>query len=322
MRKKVLVSILAFLFLLTVFSAAAVAQDANAAVTVAVGIVPEATFVKAVAGDLADIVTLVPPGNSPANYQPTATEMQQLSDAAVYFTLQMPTEQANILPKVSDFNADVKIVDLREAVAAVYPLLNMGEENDYDEDHDFGHDADHEEDHNEDNEDGNEGHEYTGVDPHVWLSPKRAIVMVQTIAEELSAIDPANRETYRANAAAYIAKLEALDSYIQEKTEVMPNKSFIIYHAAYGYFADDYGLTMVAIEIEGKQATAAELQQVIDYAREQGISTVFYQAEFDDNQAATVAEEIGGTVAQAAPLSPDYILSLEEFADALAQSGN
>jgi len=272
----------------------AFAQDEDAALIVAVGIVPEATFVEAVAGDLADIVTLVPPGNSPANYQPTTTEMQQLSDAAVYFTLQMPTERANILPSVTDFNADLTIVDLREAILEVYPLRNTSGE-------------------------AITTTENQTVDPHVWLSPKNAIVMVQTIADELSVIDPANQETYQANAATYIAKLEALDSDIQEKTAALSNKSFIIYHAAYGYFADDYGLTMVAIEIEGKQATAAELQQVIDFAREQSITTVFYQAEFDDNQAATVAEEIGGTVAQAAPLSPDYIQGLEDFVRALAQ---
>jgi zinc transport system substrate-binding protein len=297
MKKKVWFSILVLLFLFTTITTTAIAQDENAAVTIAVGIVPEATFVEAVAGDLADIVTLVPPGNSPANYQPTATEMQQLSDAAVYFTLQMPTEQANILPKVSDFNADLTIADLREAILKAYPLRNTSGE-------------------------AITSTEDQTVDPHVWLSPKNAIVMVQTIADELSIIDPANEKAYQANAAAYVAKLEALDSDIQEKTAALSNKSFIIYHAAYGYFADDYGLEMIAIEIEGKQATAAEMQQVINIAKEQGITTVFYQAEFDGNQAATIAEEIGGTVAQVAPLSPDYIQSLEEFADALVQSGN
>ena len=273
---------------------------------VAVGIVPEATFVSAVAGELADVVTMIPSGYSPANYQPTAMEMQALSDADIYFTLQMPTEQANILPKVRDFNPDIKIVDLREATTAKYPLLNSTEEDE----------------HAADAESAADDHEHTGVDPHLWLSPRRSIVMVQTIADELAAIDPDNAETYQANAAAYIARLEALDADIQEITATLQSKSFIIYHGAYGYFADDYGLTMIAIEIQGKQATAEELQQVIDAARENHITTVFYQAEFDDHQAATVAEEIGGTVAQVAPLSPDYIQSLEDFVNALAQSKN
>jgi len=268
--------------------------DSGAALTIAVGIVPEASFIEAVAGDLATVVTLIPPGYSPANYQPTAQEMQALSDAVVYFTLQMPTEQANILPKVSDFNDDIEIVDLRAAVANVYPLLNTdGEEITSDES--------------------------DSVDPHLWLSPKRAIVMVQTIADKLSAIDEPNADTYQANAADYIAKLEALDTQIRQTLSSVDNKTFLIYHAAYGYYAHDYGLNMVAIEIEGKQATAEEMQSVIDYAKQNGIKTVFYQEEFDSTQAETIAEEIGGAVQTVAPLSADYIQGLEDFTDAFAQ---
>lgn len=272
------------------------ADDANSALTIAVGIVPEASFVEAVAGDLADVVTLIPPGYSPANYQPTAQEMQALSDAEIYFTLQMPTEQANILPKIGDFNDSIKIIDLREAVAAVYPLLDTDGEEILTDDRD-------------------------SVDPHLWLSPKRAIVMVQTIADELSAIDESNAETYQANAADYIAQLEALDSEIQQTLASVDSKTFLIYHAAYGYYAHDYGLNMVAIQIEGKQATAEEMQSVIDYAMQNNIKTVFYQEEFDSSQAETVAEGIGGSVQTVAPLSPDYIQGLEDFTDAFVRSG-
>ncbi|MBE0601795.1 MAG: zinc ABC transporter substrate-binding protein, partial [Firmicutes bacterium] len=169
MQKKSLFSILIFLCILVLAVPAAMAQGASTAVNVAVGIVPEATFVKAVAGDLANVVTMIPSGYSPANYQPTAMEMQALSDAAVYFTLQMPTEQANILPKVRDFNPDIKIVDLQEAAAATYPLLIFDEDEDHEDEHDEDSE-DHEDEHDEDSE----AHEHTGVDPHLWLSPRRA----------------------------------------------------------------------------------------------------------------------------------------------------
>lgn len=270
--------------------------DSETALSVAVGIVPEAAFVEAVAGDLASVVTLVPPGYSPANYQPTAQEMQALSDADIYFTLQMPTEQANILPKVSDFNDSIQIVDLREAVAAVYPLLNT---------------------------DGDEilSDDRSSVDPHLWLSPKRAVVMVQAIADELSALDELNADTYQANAANYIAELEALDVEIQQTLSTVEAKTFLIYHGSYGYYAHDYALNMIAIQVEGKQATAEEMQSVIDYAKQNGIKTVFYQDEFDSTQAETVAEEIGGAVQSVAPLSPDYIQGLEDFTNAFARSG-
>jgi zinc transport system substrate-binding protein len=294
----VVVSAVMLLSLAACQPADAIAESSKTApaLTVAVGIVPEAAFVEAVAGDLVSVVTMVPPGSSPANYQPTAAEMQALSNASIYFTLQMPTEKANILPKVTEFNESIQIVDLRAASATVYPLLSGdGEELD--------------------------ANATESVDPHLWLSPKRAMVMVQTIADQLSAVDVANKDTYQANAASYIAQLTALDTEIQTAVSTLANKSFLIYHAAYGYFAHDYGLTMIALENEGKQATAEDLQTVIDYAKQNQITTVFYQEEFDDNQAATVAEEIGGVVQKVAPLSSDYIQGLKDFVSALSKSG-
>ncbi len=282
-------------------------------ITVAVGIIPEATFVEKVAGDLVDVITLIPPGNSPANYQPTSTQMQALSDAAVYFAMQVPAEEANILPKVKDFNKDIEIVNLREVVSATYPPRIIEEHHHHDEDGDEDHEEDHDEDHDQE-------HEET-VDPHIWLSPKRAIIMVQAIADKLSEIDKDNEETYKLNAAEYIKELEALDEAITKKVYELENKTFLMYHPAYGYFADDYGLEMVSLETDGKQATASEIKQVIDRAKLDGITTIYYQEEFDDNQAKTVAEEIGGNVLKVAPLSPDYIGSLEDFVGALISQG-
>ena len=260
--------------------------DNNEKLIVAVGIVPEAAFVEQVAGDLVEVITLIPPGNSPANYEPSAAEMQALSDAKIYFTLQMPTEQANILPQVEDYNEDLIIVDLRASVNAVYEPRIVDKES-------------------------------GAIDPHLWLSPKRAIVMVQTIADELSLIDEANRETYQQNANDYIAVLEALDTDIKDSLNDLDNRSFIMYHAAYGYFAMDYDLEMLSIETENKEASATDMQYVVDYALEHDIHTVFYQEEFDDTQAQTIAEEVEGSVVKTAPLSYDYIINLEDFTEAL-----
>lgn len=295
MKKTMLILIIIpMLFLL--FSCSATENDGK--LTVAVGVVPESAFVKKVAGDIVDTVVLVPPGNSPTNYQPTAKEMQALSKASIYFTLQMPTEAANILPKVKNFNKDIIIVNLRDAVSAVYPLRMIS-----------GHD----------DEDNNGKADELSVDPHLWLSPKRTVVMVQVIADELSKIDESNRDTYQANASAYIEDIISMDEELKIRIDALKNKSFMIYHGSYGYFAEDYGLDMISIEAEGKQATAIEIQKVIEHALEDGIKIIFYQDEFDDNQAQTVAEEIGGKVVKSSPLSENYIQSLMEFVYALEE---
>lgn len=289
------------LFGLILFTLAACGTDTTVTqdsrkVIAAVGIIPEATLVKAVAGDNVTVVTMVPPGNSPANYSPTSLQMQALSDADIYFTLRMPTEEANILPKLSDFNKDIRIVNLQNAVSQAYGLRQLG------------------------NHSHDEHEEHEAVDPHVWLSPKRAVVMVRTIANELADIDPTNKSVYQKNADAYILKLEALDKEIRNAVSGMHDAAFLIYHPSYGYFADDYGLDMVTIETDGKQVTAKGIQTVVDEAKARGIKTVFYQEEFDSSQAHVVAEELGGTAVKTAPLAEDYIQALRDFVQALTGS--
>ena len=283
--KKIIYVVLTAMLILSLSSCQNVAENDDK-IIVAVGIVPEAAFVEKVAGDLVEVITLIPPGNSPANYEPSAAEMQALSDAKIYFTLQMPTEQANILTRVESYNEDLLIVDLRASVNSVYEPRVIDETS-------------------------------GAIDPHLWLSPKRAIVMIQTIADELSAIDETNREIYQQNATDYITMLETLDTNIKDSLGDLNNRSFIMYHAAYGYFAQDYDLEMISIETENKEASATDMQYVVEYALEHNIHNVFYQEEFDDTQAQTIAEEIEGSVVKTAPLSYDYIKNLEDFTEAL-----
>jgi len=295
MKKTAIISILMALVLVSGCSA----TPKTTKKTIAVGIPPLAGFIENIAGDNFDIVVLIPAGNSPANYQPTALEMQKLSVAELYFTLEMPTEAANILPKAYDFNKDLKIINLREEVSNVYPLLEAS-----------GHSHDE-----SDNE------EEPSLDPHLWLSPKRSIEMVKIMERELSAVDAENSEIYNANAAEYISRLEELDRNIKEAVQKLDNKSFMIYHGSYTYFADDYGLEMISLEVAGKKATASEIQEVIEHAKEENIKIVFFQDEFDDNQARTVAAEIGGRVEKASPLSRDYIKALNDFLEVLIRQG-
>jgi zinc transport system substrate-binding protein len=272
------------------------ADSSKDQITIAVSIVPEETFVKAVAGDLVDVVTMIPPGHSPANYQPTPKQMTKFSEAKVYFSMGVPTERANILPKIKDFNKDVKVVSLADIVEGVYPhrYFELGEHHKHDDD--------------KDHKDNEEKHSIR--DPHIWLSPKRVKVMIDVIKDELIDIDPENAKIYTKNAADYLGKLDQADNEIKEVLSGLAGQSFIIYHPAFGYFADDYGLKMVTIEEEGKEATTKKLQNVIDFAKQEKIKFVFYQQEFDSHQAETIAKEIEGATIKVAPLAPNYIENL------------
>ncbi len=274
--------------LLTIFSilpAGCAQQEAEEEekITVAVSILPEQAFVKAVCGDLADIVLMVPSGSSPANYEATPAQMEALRASDVYFSIGVPAEEAIL----SDLEGEVEVVALAEKVDAAYAPRTFS----------------------------------SGTrDPHIWLSPKRAIVMVQAIADTLAGIDPNHAEIYQKNAAAYIEEIEAADAEIKELFSGISNNIFIVTHPAFGYFADEYGLEMYALEENGKEATAQHLQDLIDLAKEKGIKTIFTQAETASEQPDTFAEEVGGTKVVLNPLSEEYVQNLKDIANALAQS--
>ena len=349
-----------------------------------VTILPQAEWVKAVAGDLAEVTTLLPPGASPEVYQASPKEMIALEEADLYFTISVPVEVEGIIPNTA---TKAKVVDLAAAAAAKYPELSFGEdEHDHEHEHehegeahehkdeadhnteaadhdhkeaahnhaqevtaDHKEDADHDHDHKEDadhehkeaadhdhqeeadhdhdheqqetavhgheHEEEHEHHHHSGRDPHVWMSPKRVAMMVEAIRDALTAADPQNADTYRKNAEEYLQKLAEVDKKLTDVLAQAKAKSFIIMHPSMGYFADDYGLTQVSIEKEGKQATAEHLKAVIDYAKENNIKVVFYQKEFDNNQAKTIAAEIGGEVMELEPLAPNYLENLEKLSE-------
>jgi len=255
--------------------------------TIAVSIIPQEAFVKEVAGNLVDIVTVIPPGKSPANYAPSPKELEKLSVSSIYFTIGVPAEQSSIFPKLKDINSSIKIVDIAGEVKEIYPEreFSPGQR-----------------------------------DPHIWLSPKRAAVMVEIIARELSDMDTENNDIYQKNAQIYIEKLKKLDKELKSSFDKLDNKTFIIYHPSLGYFADDYALNMVSVQSEGKDATPHNMQKIIDTATMQNIKAVFYQAEIDSKQSKVIADEIGGKAVQIAPLSPDYIDNLKKIADEIISS--
>ena len=252
---------------------------------VAVAIVPQEAFVKAVAGDLVEVVTMIPPGKSPGNYEPAPPEMEKFSRSQIYFAIGIPTEKASILPKYKDLNPSMKIISMNDEVKKVYPEREFAPGK---------------------------------RDGHIWLSPKRAKLMVEIIARELSALDPSHKDVYNQNAKRYLAELDKLDQQIKASLTNLKTKTFIVYHPAFGYFADDYGLTMIALEKDGKDITPSELGKIVDEAKQKGIKVIFYQAEIDSQQTKAFAESIGGKAEQVSPLSGDYINNLAKTATTFA----
>lgn len=251
--------------------------------TIAVSIAPEMEFVQEVAGEHAKILCVIPEGGSPASYSPSPKALLQLREADLYFTIGVASEERNILGQLPK---SLRVVPLHEAAAAVYPDLMLGESR----------------------------------DPHVWLSPKRVMLMVQKIAEEAAALDPEHKTEYEQNAQNYIVKLQAADKEIRQIFANSTQKMFMSFHPALGYFADEYGLTMYALEKYGREASAKYLQKCVDIAKKNKVKAIFYQKEIASRQVEAFAHEIGGKAVMINPLAKNYLENLCSLAKTMQET--
>jgi len=281
-------------------------------VGVVVTLLPQSEFAEKVGGDKVDITVMVPPGASPHTYEPTPGQMTALAEADMYAKVGSGVEFELVwMDKLINQNKEMLVIDCSEGIE----LIEMSGAHEHeDEGHEHEHEGEHE------HEDEGHEHEQGGMDPHIWMSPKNAIVMVQNICNGLVLIDPENKSYYESNRDSYIAELTKLDQDMETGLANVTNRVFMVYHPAFGYLAHTYDLTMLPIEEEGKEPTAAGLAKLIEQAKEHNIKVIFTSPQFDPQQAETIADEIGGRVVPINPLARDYIDNLQTIKMELIES--
>ncbi|AHC13812.1 Zinc ABC transporter, periplasmic-binding protein ZnuA [Salinispira pacifica] len=164
-----------------------------------------------------------------------------------------------------------------------------------------------------------DGHE-SAQDPHVWLSPRLVKIQAQNIFSALVELDPAGEETYSDGYDTLIRQLDEVDGELSDVLEPFQGNKFFVFHPAFGYFGDDYGLTQIAIETGGKEPAPAVLEEIIAHATEEGVKIIFVQPEFSQNSAEAIADAIDGTVVSLSPLNPDYVNNLRHIAGEIRSS--
>lgn len=284
------------------------AASAGTSLRVVVCIGPQAFLAKRVGGAHVRVTTLVAPGQSPHDYEPSPRQVADLESADLYLEAGMPFE-ATLLGKARTARPDLPVVDTLEGL----PLRHMEEHG-----HDHEHGA-HEQGHEEAGEGSAES-----IDPHVWLAPKLAARQAAMVASALSQRDEAHAADYAANLEALTRELDELDAELMQALAPLQGSELFVYHPAYGYFADAYGLEQVAIEAAGKEPSAKQLAELIEQAKARGVRVVFVQRQFPSAAAHAVAEAIGGSVVPLDDLAEDYVANLREMAasvkDGLAQA--
>ena len=277
-------------------------------------VLPIKTFVEQVGGEHVDARAMVRPGFNPHIYDPTPQQISALAGAALYVRTGVPFEQA-WMTRIRSANPKMQVLDARDGISL--RVLEAHDHHDHHDHHEHGHGH-----HKPSHKSGHHDDAHTDEkDPHVWTSPVLVRHMAGLIRDKLTELTPQHAADFARNHDAFVAQLDILDRELHELLDPLPNRKFMVFHPAWGYFADAYGLIQVPIENEGKKPGARALAALIDQAKHDGIKVVFVQPQFDKRQAHQVANAIGGAVIAVDPLASDYVDNLRrvghEFAKAL-----
>lgn len=302
---------------------------------------PMYEFTRQVAGDLADVENLIPPGIEAHDWEPTPQDMAGISDAdvLVYNGAGMEGWVDQVLESIQGTG-----VSAIEASKGIEIMEGTGHSHDHEEEGDHSHDehahdhaeeGDHSHDeHAHDHAEEGHHHDHGGLDPHVWLSPAMAVKQVRNIEAGLAEAAPEHQEAFKANVDAYVSKLEALDKEFRDGLKNAKRKDFITQHAAFGYLAREYGLTQVPIAglSPDQEPSAAQMAEVIEFAKEHNVKTIFFETLVSSNVAETIASEIGASTSVLNPIEGlteediadnlDYIAIMRQNLDALTKALN
>jgi ABC-type Zn uptake system ZnuABC Zn-binding protein ZnuA len=237
-----------------------------------------------VAGDTVDLTVLIAIGQDPHSYEPTPQALAAIEDAQVIFVNGLDLEE--VLMTTIENTATGVVVPVS---AGIEPLVVEKHEHEGEEEHE---------------EEGNE-HEHANGNPHFWMDPANVIVWTNNIDRVLSEADPANRESYAANADAYRAELEEVDAYARQQLALVPeeNRKLVTDHDSLDYFARAYGFEVIGTVIPGTsttgEASAGDVAALVDVIRQQNVPAVFVGTSASRGLQAlanTIADEVGGQI--------------------------
>jgi zinc transport system substrate-binding protein len=245
---------------------------------ITVSIIPQKYFIQQIAGNKYEINVMVPPGASPATYDPAPAVLKQLNKSSAYFRIGYIGFENNWMNKLESVNKTMQIFDLSSGINCIT---------------------------NEQHQSGPEQHIYN-IDPHTWLSPKSAKIIGYNIYDALKMLDPADSLFYRENYLNFMQDIDTLDSLIIKSFSSLSHRKFFIYHPALTYFARDYKLVQIPIEYEGKSPSPVHLKQLINLAKEENIKAILIQEQFDAENAKILAKEIHGQIIKINPLDENW----------------
>jgi zinc transport system substrate-binding protein len=258
-----------------------------------VTIEPLRYIVEAIVGDDLEVETLVPPGASPETYEPTPRQMRAMEDAEIIFSTGVIDFERVVLGKAT---SPERFVELQAGIELIA--------------------SEHEHAHHD--KDLHATHSHSGVDPHIWVSPRALAQMARTAYSKIHELYP-DSTSYTVGYEQLAARLTELDRNVSERLAASAARSFMIFHPALTYYARDYGLRQIALETDGKEPSARELAETVALARAENISKVLYQNEFPRRIVEVAAAEIGAEPVEIDILGYDITANILKITDIIAE---
>jgi ABC-type Zn uptake system ZnuABC Zn-binding protein ZnuA len=228
-----------------------------------------ADFARAVGGTRAHVVQILHPNTDPHEYEPRPSDVRASAGAKVVLTSgdNLDRWMGNV---IEQSGGHPKVVDLGDAV----PVRLPGE---------------------------SRGPEASRYDPHWWHDPRNAAAAVAAIRAALTRADPVGREAYARNAAAYLARVRALDRGIAACMGAVPaaQRKLVTDHDAFGYFAHRYGIAVVGAVIPSQttqaQPSAGDVARLSRVIRRERVRAVFPESSINPKLAQAIARQTGAT---------------------------
>jgi zinc transport system substrate-binding protein len=276
-----LISILLLLFL---SCSSLYAQKLNIIVSIA----PQKAFLYEIAKEKVNITQMVKTGSSPHTYEPKPSQMRDISKADIYMSIAVEFESV-WLDRFHTQNKNMLIIDTSKDI--VKQNINHN--------HPINKNSIHK-------------------DPHIWTTPSNIKIIASNILNTLVKYDKPNQAYYQANYDKFIAKLDRTDNEIKNILKNCKNSKFMVFHPSWGYFAKEYNLIQIPIEIEGKKPKPREIISLIKEAKKENIKAIIVAPEFPKTIATNLANELNIEVVSISPLNPNYSQNLINLSKAIA----
>ena len=272
----------------------------NGKITISCLIAPIAWIAEKIGGERVIATPLVPDGQSVHAYHPTPQDLVKLQSANYYLQIGLPVEYKTISKLLADSN--IKTVDITTAIKRrQIEAKNSCEDCNHDH---HNHETD-------------EHEQYT--DTHIWLSPPNNLKIAEAICKILVEADPGHREQYQQNLVSFTAEINEIDRNLRRLLAPFRGQTLLVYHPAFGYFADHYGMIQDAIETGGRSPTPKQLENLLNRVKTGNIKVILVQPQFSQHNARAIAQAAEVKVISVDPAHADILETYRQIATALIE---